>query len=194
MSYDGDLDDERAETVVLVDDLKNQLQRAEMASEEYSKHLGVLQVRLDDALKEQGKLEDQAHEKDLKIETLQNHVRESTRQRKDLEQAYEADRVALLHEKEQQASREEELHFTIQRLKETIAQRDLRPNAEHEGKLSRSCKSTSQYCYGRLLTFVQRASGIDHHRILTTVNSPLPQLSTEVLHATIQRSSCRKTR
>jgi chromosome segregation ATPase len=140
MANEDEYEDERAENAVLIADLKSQLQKAEAASDEYMKQLGVLQARLDDALNEQGKLEDQAHEKDAKIETLQNQVKESARRMKELEQTYDADRAALLREKEQQAAQEEELHFTIQRLKETLAQRDLRLNADSEGKLSRSCE------------------------------------------------------
>jgi len=143
MSTDAaaDDDDAKAETAALIDDLKNQLNRAETASEEYMKQLEVLQSRLDDALKEQGKLEDQIHGKTTEIEKLQNAARESARQRKELEQMFEADKTAVIREKEQQAIHEEELHSTIQRLKETIAQRDLRPNLDNEGKLSRSCTS-----------------------------------------------------
>lgn len=131
-------DDARAENAALIEELKEQLQKAETVSEQYQKQLGVLQMRLDEAVAEQGKLEEQAHEKENKIETLHGEVRDHARQIRDLEQGYETERAAMLKEKELQASREEELQSSIQRLKETIAQKDLRVNVENDRNLSRS--------------------------------------------------------
>lgn len=130
----------RAQNAALIEDLKQQLQKAETASEQYQKQLGVLQMRLDEAVSEQGKLEDQAHEKDGKIESLNGEVRDHVRQIRDLEQTHEQERNAMLQEKEQQASREEEMQATIQRLKESLSQKDMRINAEGDKNVSRSCK------------------------------------------------------
>ncbi|PYH96059.1 M protein, serotype 2.1 precursor [Aspergillus ellipticus CBS 707.79] len=114
----------RAQNAALIDDLKEQLQKAETASEQYRKQLGVLQMRLDEAVSEQGKLEDQSHERDSKIEALNGEIREHVRQIRDLEQAHDLERNAMLQEKEQQGSREEEMQATIQRLKESLAQKE----------------------------------------------------------------------
>lgn len=133
-------DEARAQHVALIADLKEQLQKAETASEQYLKQLGVLQMRLDEAISEQGKLEDQSHEKDSKIEQLNAEIREHVRQIRDLEQTHEKERNAMLQEKEQQASREEEMQATILRLKDSLAQKDMRINAETERNVSRSCK------------------------------------------------------
>lgn len=104
-------------------------------------------MRLDEAISEQGKLEDQAHERDTRIETLNSEVRDQGRKIRDLEQHHEMERNAMLQEKEQQTSREEELQATIQRLKESVAQKDIRMNAESERQqVSRSCK-TSRFGY-----------------------------------------------
>lgn len=132
----------RAQNAALIEDLKQQLQKAETASEQYQKQLGVLQMRLDEAVSEQGKLEDQAHEKDSKIDSLNGEVRDHVRQIRDLEQAHEQERNAMLQEKEQQASREEEMQATIQRLKESLSQKDMRINAEGDKNISRSCKNS----------------------------------------------------
>ncbi|GES66399.1 M protein, serotype 2.1 precursor [Aspergillus terreus] len=121
-------EDARAQNAALIDDLKEQLQKAESASEQYRKQLGVLQMRLDEAVSEQGKLEDQAHEKDSRIEALNGEIRDHVRQIRDLEQAHEQERNAMLQEKEQQASREEEMQATIQRLKDSLAQKDTDKN------------------------------------------------------------------
>ncbi|KKK25786.1 hypothetical protein P175DRAFT_0494899 [Aspergillus ochraceoroseus IBT 24754] len=131
-------DEARAQNVALIEDLKEQLQKAETASEQYRKQLGVLQMRLDEAVSEQGKMEDQTHEKESKIEALNGEIREQVRQIRDLEQAHELERNAMLQEKEQQASREEEMQATIQRLKESLAQKEMRINAESDKHVSRS--------------------------------------------------------
>lgn len=141
-STDASDDEARAQNAALIDDLKEQLQKAETASEQYQKQLGVLQMRLDEAVAEQAKLEDQAHEKESKLDALGAEIRDHARQLRDMEQAHDQDRTAMLQDKEQQASREEELQATIQRLKETIAQKDIRVNADSDKELSRSCTSS----------------------------------------------------
>ncbi|EGE77740.1 hypothetical protein BDDG_00677 [Blastomyces dermatitidis ATCC 18188] len=131
-------DDARAQNAALIDELKEQVQKAETVSDQYRKQLGVLQLRLDEAVSEQGRLEEQAHEKDSALSALQGEVKELTRQIRDLEQAHETERVAMANEKDQQTKREEDLESTIQRLKETIAQKEFRINVENERNVSRS--------------------------------------------------------
>ncbi|KAI9370888.1 hypothetical protein BJX61DRAFT_63877 [Aspergillus egyptiacus] len=138
VAADPSEEEARAQNAALIEDLKAQLQKAETASEQYQKQLGVLQLRLDEAVSEQAKLEDQGHEKDSRIEALNGEIREHVRQIRDLEQAHELERNAMLQEKEQQASREEEMQATIQRLKEAVAQKDMRINAESDKNVSRS--------------------------------------------------------
>ncbi|KAL4924477.1 uncharacterized protein BDV17DRAFT_274407 [Aspergillus undulatus] len=128
----------RAQNAALIEDLKEQLQKAETASEQYRKQLGVLQMRLDESITEQAKLEDQGHERDSKLEALNGEIRDHVRQIRDLEQAHELERNAMLQEKEQQASREEEMQATIQRLKEAVAQKDMRIGADGDKNVSRS--------------------------------------------------------
>ncbi|KAJ5240220.1 hypothetical protein N7468_004839 [Penicillium chermesinum] len=129
----------RAQNAALIEELREQLQKAETASEQYQKQLGVLQMRLDEAVSEQTKLEDQAHERDTRIESLSNQIRDQARQIRDLEQNHEMERNAMLKDKEQQASREEEMQATIQRLKESLAQKDSRLNNENDrSQVSRS--------------------------------------------------------
>lgn len=141
VNNDPSEEEARAQNAALIEDLKEQLQKAETASEQYRKQLGVLQMKLDEAVSEQGKLEDQSHERESKIEALNGEIREHVRQIRDLEQSHEMERNAMLQEKEQQASREEEMQATIQRLKESLAQKDMKINAENDKNVSRSCKS-----------------------------------------------------
>ncbi|KAJ5572318.1 hypothetical protein N7535_005978 [Penicillium sp. DV-2018c] len=138
VSNDPSEEEARAQNAALIVELREQLQKAETASEQFQKQLGVLQMRLDEAISEQSKLEDQAHERDSRIEALNSEVRDQARQIRDLEQNHEAERNAMLQEKEQQASREEELQATIQRLKDSMAQKDLRMNTEADRQVSRS--------------------------------------------------------
>ncbi|KAB8079087.1 hypothetical protein BDV29DRAFT_165383 [Aspergillus leporis] len=137
VNRDPSEEEARAQNAALIEELKEQLQKAETASEQYQKQLGVLQMRLDEAISEQGKLEDQAHEKDSKLEALNGEIREHVRQIRDLEQAHELERNAMLQEKEQQASREEEMQATIQRLKDSLTQKD-RINSDTDKNVSRS--------------------------------------------------------
>lgn len=146
ISNDPAEEDARAQNAALIAELKEQLQKAETVSEQYRKQLGVLQLRLDEAVTEQHQLEDQGHEKDSKIEALNSEIREHARQIRDLEQAHEMERDAMLKEKDQQAAREEELQATIQRLKETLAQKDMRitADADRSNNMSRSCTNSPQ--------------------------------------------------
>ncbi|KAH0537104.1 hypothetical protein FGG08_006065 [Glutinoglossum americanum] len=126
-SEDVDEDDAKAETAALIEDLKIRLEKTDSAAEEYQKQLEVVQSRLDDALNEQARLEELVHESSEKIETLENNGREAQRQARELEGIYEAEKVAIMQEKEEMAGREEEMHSVIQRLKESLTQRDMRP-------------------------------------------------------------------
>jgi hypothetical protein len=92
-----------------------------------------------------------------------------------MEQAHEQERNAMLQDKEQQASREEELQSTIQRLKESIAQKDIRVNTDSDkSNISRSCMSTPTFTLmfykAVVLTFSQRVSEIGLPQILTVDN------------------------
>ncbi|KAN0078952.1 hypothetical protein V8E54_005465 [Elaphomyces granulatus] len=131
-------EDARAENAALIEELKEQLQKAETASEQYCKQLGVVQMRLDEAISEQTKLEDQAHEKDTRIEALNIEIREHARQMRECGQVYEMERNSMLQDKELQTSREEELQVMIQRLKESLAQKEIRMNVENDKNVSRS--------------------------------------------------------
>ena len=126
LSADGAEDDARAEHAQLVAELKEQLQRAEFASEQYQKQLEVLQLRLDEVLKDQTRLEEQGHQRDAEIQILQANAKDFARQRKEMEQFHEAEKTLILKERDQQARKEEELQVVIRRLNDTIRQRDIR--------------------------------------------------------------------
>lgn len=98
----------------------------------------MLQSRLNDALKEQGRLEERLHEEEERVEGLENDKRESLRQKRELEAIYEAERAAVIKDKDATHAREEELQAIIQRLKESLAQKESRPGMADDGRLSRT--------------------------------------------------------
>ncbi|KAH7118994.1 hypothetical protein B0J11DRAFT_560679 [Dendryphion nanum] len=137
---DDNDDDAREEAAAYLQDLKERLQKAETDAEERQKQVDVLNSRLDEALKEQAKLEERAHEEEEKVEGLDNEKRELIRQQRELEGIYEAERAQAMKEKEETQAREDELQETIQRLKETMAMKNgPQPSSDGEdGHLSRA--------------------------------------------------------
>lgn len=135
-------DEARAETVALLDDLKERLHNAETTSEQFQKEAQVLQSRLDEALQEQGKLEERSHEQEEKLELLENEKRDALREKREMENIYEAERSSMTKEKEEMSNREEEMQVIIQRLKDSLSQRS---NPDDESRISRRCK---QFYFG----------------------------------------------
>ncbi|KAF1848541.1 uncharacterized protein K460DRAFT_281012 [Cucurbitaria berberidis CBS 394.84] len=131
-------DEARDEQAVFLQGLKDRLQKAETEAEERQKQVEVLNARLDEALQEQAKLEERAHEEEEKVESLDNEKRELTRQHRELEAIYEAERAQAMKEKEETHTREDELQDTIQRLKETMASKHGQTAEGDEEHLSRS--------------------------------------------------------
>ncbi|KAJ4333012.1 hypothetical protein N0V95_009525 [Ascochyta clinopodiicola] len=126
------------EQAAFLQDLKERLLKAETEAEERQKQIEVLNARLDDAHAEQSKLEERAHEEEEKVESLENEKREITRQHRELEGIYEAERAQAMKEKESTQTREEELQETIQRLKETMATKNVQGVDDGEAPLSRA--------------------------------------------------------
>ncbi|UPX09486.1 uncharacterized protein EKO05_0000175 [Ascochyta rabiei] len=126
------------EQAAFLQNLKERLLKAETEAEERQKQIEVLNARLDDAHAEQSKLEERAHEEEEKVESLENEKREITRQHRELEGIYEAERAQAMKEKESTQTREEELQQTIQRLKETMATKNVQGVDDGEAPLSRA--------------------------------------------------------
>ncbi|KAF2739490.1 hypothetical protein EJ04DRAFT_508769 [Polyplosphaeria fusca] len=135
---DGADEEARDEAAAYLQDLKDRLQKAETAADENRKQVEVLNTKLDDAIHEQAKLEERAHEEEEKVEGLENEKRELTRQQRELESIYEAERAQTIKEKEEWNSKEEDMHETIQRLKETMAMKNGPTTDGEEGHLSRT--------------------------------------------------------
>ncbi|KAF2211259.1 hypothetical protein CERZMDRAFT_28815, partial [Cercospora zeae-maydis SCOH1-5] len=125
-------EDAKAELFAKMEDLQQKLQEAERACEESHKQAAVLQVKLDEAHKEQGMLEETVHEHTERINDLENEKKESLRARREIEQIYESEKEAAMKEKEEAAKREEEMQAALQRMKETLAQREMRAGLDDE--------------------------------------------------------------
>jgi hypothetical protein len=121
-----------------MEELQEKLTQVELASAEKDKQAATLQAKLDQALKEQGMLEESVHEQTERIEELENDKKESVRARRELEQIYESERAAILKEKEEAAAKEEEMQSSLQRMKETLAQREMRAGLDDERRPSAS--------------------------------------------------------
>ncbi|KAL9083901.1 MAG: hypothetical protein Q9159_005517 [Coniocarpon cinnabarinum] len=131
-------EDSKAETTALIDDLKEQLRKAEIASEEYQKQAAVLQSKLDEALGDHDRLQETAQNHISRVEALEKETRDSARRFRDLESAFENEKVSSMKAHEDALSKEQELSDTVQRLRESLASRDKRGSVEGESLLSRA--------------------------------------------------------
>ncbi|KAI3316713.1 hypothetical protein HD806DRAFT_516854 [Xylariaceae sp. AK1471] len=175
----------RAETIALIDDLKERLHKADATSEQYRKQAEVLQSRLDEALKEQAKFEERAHESEEQIESLRNEKREAARQMREMEAIYEAERSSMLKEKEEMTNREEEMQTIINRLKETLNQR----NAEDEYRPARQSNNNSPSVdNGNFAppSSVQRSDSRNNSKLLLQKDKLIESLRLELAEAQIK--------
>ncbi|KAL8759817.1 MAG: hypothetical protein Q9184_003517 [Pyrenodesmia sp. 2 TL-2023] len=118
--------DARAEHASLIEELRSRVLKAEALSEDYQRQLKSLQSRLNGSLQEHGKLEDQLREREQILADMDSQTKQAARQRKDLESHFESERNAMLKDQAERKTVEEELRTVNQRLKDTLAERDLR--------------------------------------------------------------------
>ncbi|KAK8920983.1 putative M protein, serotype 2.1 precursor [Metarhizium anisopliae] len=131
--------DARAEAASALEDLQQRLEKEEKLSEQYKKQSEVLQSKLDEALRDAVKSEEKLHEYEEQHEVIVNEMKEAKREKREMETIYEAERSAILKEKEELANREEEMQTVIQRLKDSLAQRN---NPDDDGRPSRQGNSS----------------------------------------------------
>lgn len=138
-------DDARAEHNALMDELRSRVEKAETASEEYQRQLKMLQKKLDESMQEQGKLEEQVHESEAHINDLEDQKVHSIRQKREMEDLFESERTAMQQDKAEQKAKDDEQQAVIQRLKDTLAQREAKVTTDEERALSRSGKLYAYY-------------------------------------------------
>ncbi|KAI9725103.1 MAG: hypothetical protein M1828_003444 [Chrysothrix sp. TS-e1954] len=129
-------DDARAETASTIEDLRSQIRKADETSDEYEKEITVLQSRVDEALEGQSKLEESSQECMQRIEVLQQQNQELVKRHRESQSALENEKRASTREREEAATREEDLNASIQRLRENMAYRGRRRSAERESTIS----------------------------------------------------------
>lgn len=125
---EGSEENARIENAALVDNLKKSLRNVEQVSEDYQNQLAVLQKKMDDLMKEHGKLEEGFHGSTQKVVELEAKRKEESRQVREMANLYESERMSMLRDREEATAREDELKKTVQRLKETMAGREMRFN------------------------------------------------------------------
>lgn len=132
----GDDDDTKSANSQLIAELKERVLRAEQKSEQYQKQLEVMQQRLEDSAAEQTTAEERDYQRQTDNDRLRAEVKDSTRQYRELEVAYDTDRNNLLQERERQADRVIDLEAKINRLTEALRTRGTdRMIASRSGKL-----------------------------------------------------------
>ncbi|OTB06969.1 hypothetical protein M426DRAFT_71922 [Hypoxylon sp. CI-4A] len=177
--------DARAETVALIEDLKERLQKSDSTSEQHRKQAEVLQSRLDDALKEQAKLEERVHEHEEQIEVLRNEKRETARQMREMEAIYEAERSSMMKEKEEMANREEEMQAVINRLKETLNQRNVDDEYRPTRQSNNSSPSVDSGNFAPPSS-VQRSDSRNNSKLLLQKDKLIESLRLELAEAQIK--------
>ena len=192
---DEEEQDARAEMLALVEDLQERLKEAEEASDVYRKQVEVIQARLDESHIEQGKLEDKAHEDEERLEGLMNDNRELTKQKRELESIYEAERASWMREKDEASVREEDLQQSLQRVKENMATREVRNlDVESRPGLSRTRTSIVHTSDRGSTNISQQACGAKTNRPIMRVVNSHRRYNAAILAAQTQSSSCRRTR
>ncbi|KAK6430807.1 hypothetical protein LTR95_013031, partial [Oleoguttula sp. CCFEE 5521] len=118
------------------------LRLADERSTQVQRQAAVLQIKLDEALKEQGLLEESVHEQVEKVNDLENEKKESLRARREMEQIYESERSAAMKEREEAQTQQEDMQASMQRLKEALHSREVRAGLDDERRPSLSRNSS----------------------------------------------------
>ncbi|KAG6359168.1 hypothetical protein INS49_012688 [Diaporthe citri] len=179
----------RAETVALLDDLKDRLAKAETTSEDYRKQAEVLQSRLDETVSEQVKYEEKCHEHEEQIEALQNEQREATRKIREMEAIYEAERSSMVKEKEEMSNREEQLQMIIARLKDSLNQKMSKEDNDDEVRSTRSLNPTSPGIEGGSFAppaSLQRSDSRNQSKLVMQKDKLIESLRLELAEAQIK--------
>ncbi|KAG5952961.1 hypothetical protein E4U53_007351 [Claviceps sorghi] len=177
--------DSSVEAASAVEDLQKRLQKEEKLSEQHKTQADVLQSRLDEALKDAAKWEEKLHENEEQLEALRLEKKDATRQIREMETIYEAERSAILKEKEELANREEEMQAVIQRLKDNLAQRN---NNDDEARQSRPVNSSPSVDGGSFAppSSIQRSDSRNNSKLILQKDKLIESLRLELAEAQIK--------
>lgn len=142
-------EEKKAESERLLDELREQVRRAESASEEYQRELRVLKSRFDEITGDQIKLEDTITTKNEKIETLESGHKEVEKRIKTLEMTSQEERQAFDRERDVSVAKEDENLATIQRLKGMLMVKEAKNSSEVVTGITRTGTQQSKegLCY-----------------------------------------------
>ncbi|KAG5974100.1 hypothetical protein E4U55_000114 [Claviceps digitariae] len=177
--------DSSAEAVSAVEDLQQRLQKEEKLSEQHKTQVDVLQSRLEEALRDAAKWEEKLHENEEQLEALRLDKKDATRQIREMETIYEAERSAILKEKEELANREEQMQMVIQRLKDSLAQRN---NNDDEARQSRPVNSSPSLDGGSFAppSSLQRSDSRNNSKLILQKDKLIESLRLELAEAQIK--------
>ena len=139
MTGDMELDDARAEHTSLMDELRERVRRAEIASEDYQRQLSILQEQLKDSRQEYGNLEEQLHESQLQVDNMEVEKLSWKREKNQLEKDFDSERTIFMAGQAEAQKRGEDMQQRLKRLKENLTQREVRNETGSSQPLSRSC-------------------------------------------------------
>ena len=109
----------------LMAELKEQVERAEQASEQYRRQLQALQQRLDEATDQHTAAEERDFAARTQIDKLLAEAKDNARQKRDMEVNFESERSMLMQEKGRTSEREAALQAVVNRLTETLKTKSL---------------------------------------------------------------------
>lgn len=109
----------------LIADLKEQVERAEQASDQYRKQLEILQQRLDESTDQQTAAEERDFAARTQIDKLGAELKEHVRQKREMEIGFESERNLLIQEKDRSTVRENELQSRLNRLSISLQNKSL---------------------------------------------------------------------
>ncbi|QPH05703.1 hypothetical protein C2857_003676 [Epichloe festucae Fl1] len=180
-----DSSDTRAEAASALEDLQQRLQREEKLSEQHKTQAEVLQSKLDEALKDSAKWEEQLHENEEQLEALRHEKKDATRQIREMETIYEAERSAILKEKEELANREEEMQTVIQRLKDSLAQRNINDDEARQSRPGNSSPSLDGNSFAPPSS-IQRSDSRNNSKLILQKDKLIESLRLELAEAQIK--------
>lgn len=114
-------EDNRDINTQLILDLREQVERAEQASEQYRQQLTFLQRRLDEATDQITAAEEKDFAARTSIDKLVAEVKDHARQKRGLESKHKAEKDTLTQERDRAAARGTELQAMVSRLKGTLS-------------------------------------------------------------------------
>lgn len=122
---DLETDNAASSSAQLIADLKEQLERAEHASDQYRKQLEMVQERLDKAADQQTAAEEQDFAAKTRIDKLMAEAKENARLKREMEINFESERNLFTQEKERADARDAELQSVINRLTQNLKLKSL---------------------------------------------------------------------